>query len=194
MECKRLLTHALKFSREQGDDHQRARTSEQLSDVHFWMRLFKGGIQRAKEASEVYERLGDTVGQVGCLIILALLLRDDEQLDDAEEVTSRASDPSRGRANIFGFVNVITLLEKYIVPRPRQRRPSPPPLKVALGTATPFNWLDLPFWIRHCVARLFSDEASLDDAHAHVEQPKLHATNGNNTYVLTRAMQLQAGF
>jgi hypothetical protein len=62
-ECKRLLTHVLQLSRERGDDHKLARTLRELSDVHLRMGLFKEGIQQAKEASEIYERLGDTVEQ-----------------------------------------------------------------------------------------------------------------------------------
>ena len=42
------------------------------------------------------------------------------------------------------------------------------------------------------MAQLSSDEGRFDEAHGHVEQAKLHATNGNDTYVLARAMWLQA--
>ena len=42
------------------------------------------------------------------------------------------------------------------------------------------------------MAVLSSDEGRIDDAHAHVEQAKLHATNDNDTYSLARATWLQA--
>jgi len=42
------------------------------------------------------------------------------------------------------------------------------------------------------MAVLSSDEGRIDDAHAHVEQAKLHATNANDTYALASATRLQA--
>ena len=73
----------------------------QLSDVHLWMCLFKEGIQQAKEASEIYERLGGIVEQADCLIELARLLHYDKQLDAAEEAASRAMDLLRGTDQNF---------------------------------------------------------------------------------------------
>ena len=57
------------------------------------MGLHEEGVQQAKEASEIFERLGDTAKQAGCLIDLAWVLHDDEQLDVAEEAASRAIEP-----------------------------------------------------------------------------------------------------
>ena len=91
-ERKRLLPHALKLAQEPRDDQQLAQILGHLSCANLWMRLFKEGIQQAKEASELYERLGDTVEQAGCLIVLAWLLHGDNQLDDAEEAASHAID------------------------------------------------------------------------------------------------------
>ena len=91
-ERKRLLAYALKLSQAQGDVNQLAQTLRELSDVHHWMLSFEEGIRQAKEASKIYERLGNTVEQARCLIALAWLLHDDEQLDDAEEALSRAID------------------------------------------------------------------------------------------------------
>ena len=42
------------------------------------------------------------------------------------------------------------------------------------------------------MAVLSFDEGRFNDAHTHVEKAQLHATNGNDTYVLARAMWLQA--
>jgi len=88
MECERLLAYALKLSREQGDDRQPARALRQLYGVHLRMRHFKEGVQQAKEALEIYERLGDTVEQARCLIELAWLFHEDRQLVGAEEAAS----------------------------------------------------------------------------------------------------------
>ena len=82
-ESRRLLAHAVRISRKQGDDHQPARTLRQLSVAYYRMRLLQGGMQLAKESSETYKRLGDTVEQAQCLIDLACLLHEDNQPDDA---------------------------------------------------------------------------------------------------------------
>jgi len=71
VERKRLLTHTLELWRERGDDSQVAQTLRCLSAANRYMDLYEEGIQQAKEASEIFERLGRTVGQARCLIILA---------------------------------------------------------------------------------------------------------------------------
>ena len=43
-------------------------------------------------------------------------------------------------------------------------------------------------------AVLSSDERRFDDAHAHIEHARLHATDGNDTYLLARSMRLRAHF
>jgi len=192
-ERKRLLTYALKLSREQGDDRQIARALRYLSDVHGWMRLFKEGIEKAKEASEIYGRLGDTVEQAKCFIGLAWLLRGGEQLDDAEEATSRAIDLLLEKGEQFQLCKCHHLLGTIYRSKGEIKK-AVHHLGVALEIATPFNWLNLLFWTRFSMAILSSDEGRFDDAHAHVEQAKLHATNGNDTYSLAYAMELQARF
>jgi len=192
-EPKRLLTHALKLSREQGGDRRLAQTLAQLSGVHLSMRLFEEGIEQAKEASEIYERLGDTMEQARCLDDLARLLHDDGQLDDAEEVASRALDLLPERGGQFQVCKCHYLLGTVYHSKGETKK-ALQHLEVALEIATPPNWLNLLFWVQFCLARLSSDEGRFDDAHAHVEQAKLHATNDNDTYVLARAMWLQAEF
>jgi len=110
-ERKRLLTHTLKLSREQGDDRQLARALSYLSNVHSQMHLFKEGIEQAKEALEIYKWLGDTVEQALCLYDLAWLLRHDGQLYDAEEVAHSARSISFERkAKNIGSAHVTAFL------------------------------------------------------------------------------------
>ena len=193
VESKRLLTHALKLSQEQGDNGQLARALRLLSDANSRMGLPKEGIRQAKEASEIYERLGDTAKQVQCLIALGWLFYGDKQFDAAEETAFRALDllPEEGKnflvckfhhllGNIYRFKGDINKAIHH--------------LEVALGIATPFNWHDPLFWIRHSMAGLYLDQGMFDDVQAHIEQAKLHATNGNDTYNLGSAMWLQAWF
>jgi len=193
-ERKRLLTHALKLSRRQGDDHQLARTLRELSDVHSWMRTPKEGIEQAKEASEIYERLGDTAKQAQCLIPLGWALCDDEQLDDAEEVTSRAINLLLAEEGEQFRVCKCHRLLGNIYRSKGDINKATHHLEVALGIATPFDWHDPLFWIQYALALLSSDQGRFDDGHAHIEQAKLHATKGNNTYNLARTMWLQAWF
>ena len=190
-ECKRLLTHTLKLSRERGVDHQLARTLWQLSDVHSKMCLFEEGIEMAKEASEVYERLGDTVGRVQCLIALAWSLHDDRQLDDAEEATSRATVLLPEKGEEFLVCQCHHLLGTIYCSKGMTEK-AVDHLEVALGIATPFNWLNLLYSIQYCMAQLSSNEGRFDEVHDHVEQARLHATNGNDTYALVRVMWLRA--
>ena len=193
VESKRLLTHALKLSREQGGDHKLARTLRQLSNVQLWMGLLKEGIPQAKEASEICERLGETGEQARCLIELAFLLREDEQLDAAEEAVSRAINLLPEKEEQFLVCECHQVLG-VIYHSKGETKKATHHLEVALGLASSFNWLFLLFWIQYWMAVLFSDEGRLDDAHAHVEHAKLHATNGNDTYLLALAMWQQAIF
>jgi len=190
-ECKWLLTHALKLSREQGDDHQLARTLSHLSDVHYRMDLHEEGIEQARKALEIYKQLDDTVGQARCLIALALLLHNDRQPGDAEEAASRAIDllPEKGEKFLVCKCNCLL---GNIYRSKGERKKAAHHLELALGIAIPFNWLNLLFWIRYSMTFLSSDEGRFDDAHVHVEQAKLHATNCNDAYTLARAMQRQA--
>jgi len=192
-ECKRLLTHNLRLSREQGDDRRLAQTLEQLSNTHLAMRFFEEGIEQAKEASEIHKRLGDITEQARCLEYLAWLLHDDGKFDDAEEIASRAINLLLEKGEQF-YVCRCHYLLGTIYRSKGGTKEAIHHLEAALEIATPPNWLNLLFWVQFCLAELSSDEGRFDDAHAHVERAKLHATNDNDTYVLARAMQLQAGF
>jgi len=191
-ERKLLLAHTLKLSREQGDDRQLARALLYLSNVHFKMSLFKEGMEQAEEASEIYERLGDTVGQARCLETLAWLLHRDGQLDDAEEVASRAIDLFREKGKEYEVCACHRLLGIIYCSKGETKK-AVHHLGVSLEIATAFNWLNLLFCTQLSMAQLTSDEGRFDDAHAHLEQAKLHATNDNDTYSLARATWLQAG-
>ena len=52
--------------------------------------VFEEGIPHPKEAFDIFEGLGDTVGQAECLNCPAWLLREDRQLDAAEVAASHA--------------------------------------------------------------------------------------------------------
>ena len=67
---ERILTHALRLSRKRGDNYHLAETLSHLSRLHLDTGLYNKGIQEAKEALEIYVRLGNTVGQALCLVQL----------------------------------------------------------------------------------------------------------------------------
>ena len=190
VEQKRLLTHALKLWRKRGDNFQVALTLRSLSEANWLDGLHKEGIQQAKEASEIFERLGNRVGQAECLISLAWALRGDNQLDAAEEAATRAIEllsekgeqlyVCRGRRALGDVYYSKGDTEKAIHN-----------FEVAFGIASPFNWHAELFWIHSYLARLYSGQGRFDDAHPHIQGAKSHAVN--DPYLLASASWLQAG-
>jgi len=191
LEYKRLLTHTLKLWREQGDDDQVAQRLRDLSEANRLMRLHEEGIQQAKEALEIFERLGDTVKQAGCLVYLAHALHDDIQLDAAQEVVYRAIDllPEKGEQFMVCQGHRI-LGETYNLKGDTEK--SIHHFEVALEIASSLNLDRQLFWVHYSLARLFvfSEEGRFDDAQAHIERAKSHAIN--DVFKLGRAMELQA--
>jgi len=187
-ECKRILTQTLKLRKEQEDV---AITLSYLSDANRMMGLYKEGILQAKEALEIFERLGDTARQAECLINLACVLHADEQLDAAEEAASRAIDllPEKGKQ-----VHVC-LGHRIIGNIYRSKGDTEKAIyhyEVAFGIASSLNLYYQLFWTHYSLSELFSEEGKLDDARAHVERAKSHAAN--DEYLLARASWLQARF
>ena len=191
VERKRLLTHTLELWRERGDDHQVALTLSYLSNANRDIGLAKEGMRQAREASEIFEKLGDTVNQAGCLVDLARSLQLENQLEAAEEAASRAIDllPEKGKQ--FEVCEGDRVLGSICTSK-GDREKAIYHFEAALGIATSFGWHDRLFWVHYFMARLFSREGRFNDAHAHVEQARLRAVN--DTYLLARASLLQAGF
>ena len=188
VETKRLLTYALKLLRERGDESLVARVLRELSNANRMLCLYEEGIQQAKEALEIYQQAGTTVGQARCLNSLALLLFDN-RLDAAKEAVSHLIDllPEKGQeyltcksqrllGNIFLFKG--------------EREKAIHHLESALAIASHFNWNRLPFWIHNDLAVLFLNERGFNNAHTHIEQAKSHAIN--DVHNLGRAMELHA--
>ena len=191
LECKRLLTHALKLSRERGDDLQVAKMLRFLADANRLLGLREEGIRQVKEALTIDERFNDIAGEVHSLRHLAQLLYDDKQLGAAESTASRAivllsNDGSRFLVCHFHRILGLIYRSKGEVGKAIDY------FSVALSIASAFNWHDQLFWILYALAGLFSDEERLEEAHAHIERAKLYAVD--DTYLLGRAMWLQAWF
>ena len=189
VEQRRLLEYTLKLVREGGDDASVASTLNSLSDANRKTRLYGKGIDQAREASEIFERIGEKRCQGDSLIRLALSLYDDEQLDAAEEAASRA----------------ITLLPKegqeYLVCQSHRvlgdvyhskgrREEAIHHFKAAIEIATPPNWEYELFWSNFHLAMLFFAEDNSGVAQVYIERAKSHAAD--NAYHLGRAVILQA--
>jgi len=188
-ECKKLLSHALKLQREQGNDHRVARTLRHLSDTNRQMGLHEEGIQLAKEAAWIYERFGDTVAQARCLRDLAWSLCEDEQLDAAEEAASHAIELLVEKDEEYLVCGSHRVLGNVYQSK-GDRKKAIYHFGVALEIASSFNWLYELFQVDFSLTQLFLDEGRFDDAQAHVEQARSHAVD--HAYYLGCAMVLQA--
>ena len=188
-ERKRLLIHALRLWRKRGNDRAVARTLSHLSDANRLLDLYGEGMQLAKEASEVFKRLGDTVGQARCSMDLGRLLYADNQLDAAEEAASRAIDLLSEEGGRYMVCELHRLLSQ-IYRSKGDREKASNHLQIARELASSFNWHQQLFWI-HCeLARLSLENSGFDDAQAHVERAKSHTLN--HTFFLGHTMKLQA--
>jgi tetratricopeptide (TPR) repeat protein len=127
------------------------------------------------------------------LINLAQLFRDDQQLDAAEEVAFHAIDLLPGGSERSRVCQCHHLLGTIYHSKGEFKK-AVHHLEVALGIASPFNWFNLLFAIQDTLAVLSFDEGRFDDAHAHLEHAKSHATNDNDPFLLARVMRRQAWF
>jgi hypothetical protein len=89
---KKVIAHALRLHKQRGDDEFVAGALRDLSDVNRSLDLSGEGVQQAREAAEIFGRLGNVVMQADCLNKFSQLLFDKGQLDSAEETTIRAID------------------------------------------------------------------------------------------------------
>ena len=192
-ERERLLTHALKLSQEQGDDHGSTKILRHLSRVWSGMGRHKEGVQQAKRALEISERLGGAKIQARCLISFAKSLYNDKQLGAAEETVYRAT-------NLFTEEGEPSMTVKYhrllgrIYHSKGDTENAIHHFEVALGIASSRNSLNQQFWIRYGLAELFGSQGRFEDAHAHIERAKSHAADDHDIYLLARAMKVRARF
>jgi tetratricopeptide (TPR) repeat protein len=188
-EQKQLLVHTLELVRQRGDDSEVAFTLRYLSDVNRKLGLFEEGIPQAKEALDIFKRIGDTRWQMHCSIDLAQLLYSDKQLEAAEDVASRT-------------INLVTEEDQGIIicrlhrvlgliySAKGERKKAIHHFETAIGIASRSNWHEELFWNHHDLVQMFLDGGDFDEASTHVGQAKSHAIN--DVYKLGRATQIQA--
>ena len=187
---KCLLEHALKLERERGNDNGVALTLNELSDANRLLGLHSEGIDQAKEALEIFERIGDTVGQGRSLITLAWVLYSNSQLNTAEEVASRAIQLLPEKGQEYQVCQSHRILGD-IYRSQGDKGEAIHHFETALAITSHFNWNDQALWVHYSLAQLSRDEGKFNDAHAHIEQAKFCAVT-YGAYYLGRVVQLQA--
>jgi tetratricopeptide (TPR) repeat protein len=185
-EQKRLLTHAIALFGEREDDLWTARTLCSLSDANRMLGLHKEGMQEAREAVEIYERLGEMEQQRVCLLALARSLYDDGQFDAGEKAALHVISLLPERGEEYLACECYLLLGNIY----RSRGMGGEAIQhceEALSFASILNWSDQLFWAHDSLAQLFCDRAEFNYAHAHIEKAQVHAAE--DVYYLGRAME-----
>ena len=191
VESKRLLIQVLKLWRDRGEDRRVAEALKDISVADRHLGLLGEGMQRAKEALEVYGRLSNVTGEARAWHQLGTLLCEDKQFDAAEEATSKAIRIFSAKGDQFDVCKCHRLLGTICRSRGETEK-AITHFETAIGIASSSNWAHILGPIHSSLAQLFFDENRFDDAHAHVERSKSHATD--DPYNLGRAMELQATF
>ena len=153
------------------------------------LRSLKEGIGNAREALEILERVGDAGSRGQCLILLAVSLRDDKQLDAAEEAASGAIKILPEKGEEWRVCQSHDILGR-IYHSKGEKEKAIHHFETAFTTASSFGWNDRLFWINHSLAELFLDEDDFDKAHAHIEQARSYAVD--DPYLLGHAILRQA--
>ena len=189
MDRKRLLNRALELERGRGNGDWIAQVLRGLADANRMLFLDREGIQQSKEALEIYERLGDVVGQAKGWYSLGWSLFQDHQLDGAEEAGSRAIDIFRDQGREYWVCKCHRLLG-LIYRSKGERGKAVQHFEASIRIASPFDWHDQLFWTHLSLAELFCSKNEFDNAQSHIEQAKSHAVD--DAFNLGRAMDQQA--
>ena len=188
-EQKRLLNHVLRLRKKQRNLRWVAHTLVDLSHVNRLLHLHEEGILQAKEALEIYQRLGDAGCQGWCLNDLARLFYSNKQLDAAEEAASRAMVLLPGEGEEFLVCQSHRILGDIYISKGKGERATYH-FQAAISIASAFNWHNELFSVHHTLARLFLSGCEFDAADSHVKLAKQHTLN--DKYDLGHATLLQA--
>ena len=145
-------------------------------------------IRDAKEAFEIYDLLGDELGQALSLYDLAWA-RFDEQLDAAENDALRSFELSQGEGKEFLACKTHRLLSN-IYRSKGEKEKAIHHLKKAQEIAAPSNWHGQLIRIHYNLAELFLGEDEFDEANVNIERTKSYAVN--DAHSTGRARRLQA--
>ena len=185
---KRMLVQSLRLWRERGNGQGVADTLAYLSDTNRTLKLYKEGIQQAKEALDIYGQLGKTDSQAQCLITLAMLLREDKQFDAAEEAVTRAMGLSRNR-----YQYQLGQAHKVLGQIHQSKGDTEKAIhhfEESLRIASALNTYDQLSTTHLILANFYLNQDKLDKAHAHAENAKSHA--GSDMLILGGAFYFSA--
>ena len=179
-EQKQTLIRCLGLQREKGDDNLVADMLVELAGANRKMGFYEEGIQEAREALEIFGRVGDKEKQASCSMALALLLRQDEQLDAAEEAASRTIDLSENQLPLCQSHTLLGEIHQSKGNTEKAIHHLETALRFAslLGSGTQLSVVHLS------LADLYAKEGKFTDAHAHIEHAKPHV--GNDMLLLGR--------
>jgi tetratricopeptide (TPR) repeat protein len=188
-EQKRILAHTLELRRQLGGRFMVACTLQLLSRVNRDLELYEEGIGQAKEALEIFERIGNTQWQMQCSENLAGLFLGANQLDAAEDAASRGIDLAPEKGEEYLVCQLHRTLGRIFVSKGEKTK-AIDHFETAIGIASSFNWHDVLFCTHYGLADMFVKEREFDDANAHTEQAKSHAVN--DAYKLGQLKHMQA--
>jgi len=118
-------------------------------------------------------------------------LYEDQQLDAAEEAASQSINLLPERVDQTNTCRCHRVLGRIHSSKGETER-GIDHFKAALRISSSLNWHDEQFWSHYGLAHLFYNQGRFEDSHAQVEHAKSHAVN--DTYLMSRAMHLQALF
>ena len=191
VERKRLFIPTIQLWRERGNESDAAFLLADLADANRLLGHPEEGIQQAKEALQIFERLNDPGNQAECLINLARILISEMQIDAAEEAATRAISllPEKGQQHRISKAHRVL---GYVHRSKGRTEEAIHHLQIAQRIATSLKAIHQLFWVHFTLADLFGKEGKFSDAHAHVERAKSHVVH--DAYNIARASLLQAGF
>ena len=140
------------------------------------MGLLEEEIRQAREASEIFERLGKTTDQASTLIELAWLLNYDRQLDAAEEAASRAIELLPKKGEQLDICQAHHVLGNIHNSKDNTGR-TVHHFEEAIRIASSLNVTQLSFWINRVLSEMLFLERKFDNGQARLECAKSYAVN-----------------
>ena len=188
-ECRQLITHTLELYRERGDELMVAEMLVDLAETNLASNRFAEGIPQAKEASEIFKRLGCTARHVQSLHSLAYLFARDGQADAAEETLSRAISLYLGEHHQFHLCEHFHVLGQICISR-GQIEAAIIHHEKALRIATSLNFQAMRVMVLNYLVGLFLKLGRLDNAQVHLEHLKSDAIGDLKCLALAMVIQV----
>ena len=167
-ERKRILIQSLGLWRKGRDDCHIAVTLINLSDANRMLDFLEEAIRQAREALDIFGRLGQTRQQAHCLLVLASLLDEVEQLDAAEEAATRAMDLSENRNQLCECHGVLG----HIQQSKGNIKEAVHHFEASLRIASSVNSRGELSETHLSLANLYIEQDKLNDAQTHIEHVK----------------------